>query len=101
MTFEHKIVVGIEDIKAVIFECRNEKCKTRTTVPVDVLREVPRVCSSCQSLWNIDNIPAHVTTSAGAPVALVHAIVTMRVLRREAREAAFRILLEFDEPKVS
>lgn len=97
MTFEHKIVVGLEDIRAVIFECKNQKCKTRTAVPADVLREVPLVCPLCNSRWHTEDLPSHVTTSAGAPTALVQAIVTMRVLQREGKEA-FRILLEFDEP---
>ena len=98
MTFERKIVVGIDDIKAVIFECRDQKCKVRTTVPADALREVPRSCPSCNSPWNVNAITQHVNTSAGAAVALVQAITTMRVLQREGKGENFEILFEFDEP---
>jgi hypothetical protein len=98
MTFERRMIAGIEDIKAVVFQCGDKKCKVRTTVPVDALREVPRACPSCNLPWNQDATVQHVNTSAGAPVALVQAIVTMRVLQREGKEENFKILFEFDEP---
>src|SRR5438128_2217813 len=97
MTFERKIVVGMEDIKGVIFECKSQRCKTRTTVPADVLRDVPRACPSCDFPWSQDDKVSYETTSASAPVALVRAIMRLRLLQREGKEA-FRLLLEFDEP---
>lgn len=96
MTFERKIVVGLDDIKAITFECA--KCKTRTTVPADSLRGVPTECNSCNSIWLVKNIPAYVSTSVPAEMALMHAIGRMRILIQEGKET-FRILLEFDEPK--
>jgi hypothetical protein len=100
MTFERKIVVGIDDVKAVTFECL--ACKARTTILADSMREVPRVCSSCNAPWYRDGlgIPTHVSTSVPAATAFIQSIVTMRVMLREKKDV-FRILLEFDEPEAS
>lgn len=97
MTVEHRMIVGINDIKAVTFECLN--CKTRITVQADSLRDVPRVCGSCNTVWWAStDTTAYVSTSAPAPLALIQAIVTMNILIREKKET-FRVLFEFDEPK--
>jgi len=96
MTFERKIVVGLDDIKAITFECA--KCKTRTTVPADSLREIPGACNSCNAIWLIKDMPTYVSTSGPAPIALIQAIGRMRILIQESKET-FRILLEFEEPK--
>jgi ribosomal protein S27E len=97
MTVERRMIVGIDDIKAVTFECLN--CKTRTTVPSASLRDVPRTCNSCSTIWwtNAD-ASAHVLISGPASIGFIQAIVTLNVLIRE-NKMAFRILLEFDEPK--
>jgi hypothetical protein len=98
MTFEHKTVVGLDDIKAVTFECN--VCKTRTTVPTENLKEAPHACNSCNTVWwNAQDIRmgAFVTTSGPAIVALIQAIITMRVLMGENKNN-FKILFEFEEP---
>jgi hypothetical protein len=97
MTFERKIVVGFDDIRAVIFECTDPQCRARTVVSPDSLHEVPRSCSSCNAPWRTNELATHVTTSAGVPLALVQAIRTLRILLAQPNQA-FRILLEFDEP---
>lgn len=96
MTFERTIVVGLDDIKAVTFECK--ACKARTTILPDSLRELPRACNSCNAVWRVDPLITNVTTSGPAATAFVQAIVTMRILIRENKDA-FRILLEFAEPE--
>ena len=42
VTFERKIVVGLEEIRAISFECH--KCKSRLTVSPDDLRDIPAAC---------------------------------------------------------
>jgi hypothetical protein len=99
MTFERKIIVGLDDIRAVTFE-RN-KCKTRITVPAASLREAPRGCNSCPAVWwSATDVSTNVATSGPAIAGFIQALVTLRVLIRENKEN-FRLLLEFDEPKGS
>ena len=96
MTGEHRMIAGIDDIRAVTFQCLS--CKTRTTVPADSLREVPRQCTSCNAVWwRGDEIATHVSTSAPAATAFIQAIRTLTIMKREKKDA-FRIFLEFDEP---
>lgn len=95
VTFEHKIIVGLDDIRAVTFECL--KCKSRTTILPDLLETVPYACGSCNAAWRVQPFVTDVTTTGPAALALIQAIRTMRVLIRENKDS-FRILLEFAEP---
>lgn len=100
MIFERKIVVGFDDVRGIIFECTKSECRARMSVSPDSLHGVPRSCSSCGTPWRLDEIPTHVTTSAGAPLALVQAIRMLRIMGRETQPPRpFKILLEFDEPE--
>src|ERR1022692_1810663 len=49
MTVERKIVVGLDDIQAVSFEC--EKCHSRLTLPPDKIGEIPQRCEQNRSAW--------------------------------------------------
>ena len=78
MTFEHQLIAGLDDIKAVTFECGS--CKTRTTIPIEKLTEAPRACNSCSAIWwsaQDIRMGAFVTTSGSAVVGLVQAIVDL------------------------
>jgi hypothetical protein len=97
MTFEHRMIAGLNDIKAVTFECN--ECQTRTSIPINKLGEAPRGCNSCKAVWwsaQTVQSGAYVTTSGPAIVGLVQAIVTMRVLMREKKDTV-KILFEFEE----
>jgi hypothetical protein len=99
MTIEHKIVVGLSDIKAVIFECR--QCRTRISMAPDKIAVPPRCAkTTCDSPAWIVGRPAGMTSdydgSTSAHLNFVSAIGHIR----EHNGAAFRILLEFeDEPR--
>ena len=97
MTVERRMIFGIDDIRAVTFQCSS--CKTRITIPADSLREVPRQCTSCDAVWwRGDEIATHVSTSGPAAMAFIQAIRTLATMMREKKDA-FRILLELEEPK--
>ena len=97
MTIERRMIVGIDDIEAVTFLCLS--CNARATIPVNSLREVPRQCTSCNALWSRgDEFATHVSTSGPAEMAFIEAIRTLTIMMREKKDA-FRILLEFKEPK--
>jgi hypothetical protein len=97
MTVERRMIFGIDDIRAVTFQCSS--CKTRITIPTDPLREVPRRCTSCDAIWwRGDESATHVSTSGPAAMAFIQAIRTLAIMIREKKDA-FRILLELEEPK--
>jgi hypothetical protein len=52
MTIKHKIIVGVDDIKAVIVEC---KCGVRVSLPLDNVRgcNIPERCPrpDCPVVW--------------------------------------------------
>ncbi|MGI9103576.1 MAG: hypothetical protein ACR2IF_14150 [Terriglobales bacterium] len=92
MTFENKIVVGLEDIKAVIFECR--KCQTRVSVKPDEVR-VPYKCPNptCGQQWQPDydeHVPAHKSPYLKFCTAL------SQCRAPQHNGAPFNILLEFE-----
>jgi len=98
MTFERKIVVGLDDIKAVAFECK--ECTVRTTVPIEKLSpEPPRSCPSCKTTWwGLPSPGQHyVTTSGPAILAFVEGLLRSRNLLLEQKDSV-RILFIFDEP---
>lgn len=96
MTFEHKIVVGFDDLKAVSFQCKN--CGARMSIQAKSLRDVPLACGSCNAGWRTASGAGQGMTAESAAQGLVEAIVSLRVLIRENQDL-FRVLLEFEEPK--
>jgi len=97
MTIERRIILGIDDIKAVTFKCST--CHARTPVAINSLREVPQQCNSCQAIWwRSNDFATHVSTSGPAGTAIVQAIRTFATMIRDGQDT-FRILFEFEEPK--
>jgi protein-arginine kinase activator protein McsA len=96
MTIERRIVVGLNDIQAVSFECN--KCFTKTTVPAEKLRGVPETCPSCNAVWIARQFSQqnHVEM-ASAYKTFTDSLVKIRTLMENG--APFKILLEFSEPK--
>jgi hypothetical protein len=79
---EHKITVGLRDVKAVTFECLN--CGGRLSVSPDKVR-MPERCPSCD-------------TSLGSQILEdKHFLNALAYLRAGERPLPFRILLEFFE----
>ncbi|HEY0702622.1 MAG TPA: hypothetical protein VGD60_07630 [Candidatus Acidoferrales bacterium] len=93
MTFERKIVVGLEEIRAISFECY--KCKSRLTVSPDDIRDIPAACPHCNFSWRLP--PDADVGPASPPKNLAVAIKEIRI-RFGADVIGFKILLEFDEP---
>jgi hypothetical protein len=91
MTIEHRIVVGLGDIKAVSLECN--KCHTRITLIPDGI-EVPPQCPKCGKIW-ISGDPSGYQAVASPYVNFFAAIGKIRTLLENG--APFKILLEFDD----
>lgn len=97
MTIERRMIVGIDDIKAVTFEC--SKCTGRIPIAISSLRDVPQQCPSCNEVWwRINDFSTHVTTSGPPAMAFIQAVRVFAAMIRDKKDT-FRILLEFQEPK--
>jgi len=92
MTFERRIVAGLDDIKAVVFECLN--CKARVCRPATKIGNVPFSCECCAREWRHDSGNPQPGDVEQDFVQFVKAISTLRT----NGQLGFRILLEFDEP---
>jgi hypothetical protein len=102
MTFEHKLLVSLGEIKAIVFECTRpsglgageQECKSRIVVSPDDIGSLPSACPRSHA-WNW-NVP---TENAGFINALPQFIDALKKLRQAGREqqAGFRVFLEFDE----
>jgi hypothetical protein len=96
MTIEHKIVVGLDDIKTVIFECK--QCRTRVSMSPDEIR-IPPKCpkENCVSRTWIVGSPSGLTSEyEGSTAAHINFVDAIGHIRKN-KSAAFRILLEFDD----
>ncbi|MGD0471556.1 MAG: hypothetical protein ABSA54_24535 [Terriglobales bacterium] len=91
MTFENKIVVGLNDIKAVIFECSN--CRARICVSPDKV-QIPKECPSCNKGWRSAEKQSFLSDTS-QEMNFIDALAKLRVL--ETKPLPFRILLEFEE----
>src|SRR5260370_42191467 len=96
MTIEHKIVVGLDDIKTVIIECK--QCRTRVSMSPDGI-QVSLKCpiESCGSAW-IKGAPVGITSDYEASTsAHTNLLAAIGYIRNKKNGAAFRDLLEFDD----
>jgi hypothetical protein len=93
MVIERKIVVDLEDIKSISFQC--EKCEYRVTMSPDNVTLAP----------NCPNGHAWISGEGKATIVppLLQFTSTLATLRTLLGQKAlgYRILFEFNEPKVS
>jgi hypothetical protein len=95
MTIERRIVVGLDDIRAVSFECN--KCKTRTTVLSERLTGIPEKCIYCGDTWIAARNPENCVPLDSAYRTFIQSIMKVKTLIENG--SPFKILLEFHEPK--
>jgi hypothetical protein len=93
MVIERRIVVGIEDIKSIILECKN--CKARIVRAPELEREVPYQCPECPSKWRTPS-GRQVIQSDSACFHFAKAIPALRSLIKE-NALGCNILFEFEE----
>jgi hypothetical protein len=98
MTFERKIVVGLEDIASISLECANAQCKQRITFSPDTRgRQIPPSCSSCGHVWILHDV----TVQFGVPGSLLGIFLqTVERIRavNSSNPYGVRILLEYKDP---
>ncbi|SRR5712692_2574940 len=101
MTVEHKIVVGMEDLRSVIFECKNaqQNCKSRVGVSPDRGRNPPQ-CPNCGAEW-VKYPLAPIEVNGTDFTKFIELLAAIRKQGAASSEwPKFRILLEFDEPEL-
>lgn len=93
MTIEHKIVVGLSDIKAVIYECTSPTCRARVSISPDKV-QIPEQCPSCNKGWmSAERKSQQCDTSQEWN--FIDSLAKLRVLAM--KPLPFRILLEFED----
>jgi hypothetical protein len=101
MTIERKIIIGLEDIKAVIFACHS--CLSRVSVPPQVgsHMRIPTECPQCRAKWSLLDPVKYGDHVATPYVNFVMSLQRLRAFTKETTDATgFTVLLEFQEPKV-
>ena len=96
MTIQRHIFIGLEDIKAIVYECA--KCSARLTLTPDHT-EIPETCSQCAQIW----IPRKPPESGTHPVSpLTQMLNALRRLRDLSKVTTLgvRIFFEIEEPKL-
>jgi hypothetical protein len=97
MTFERKIVAGLDDIRAVVSECM--KCHSRLAISPDNADTFPQRCSRCSQQWILQDPTSY--SSVDSPMSnFLRGVAETRVLIKSG-VLGVKILLEFDEPKGS
>ena len=97
MTIERKIIVGIEDIKALVFECNS--CLSRLTIlpKAGAYTKIPPKCPHCHHEWLLLEPPRYEPVPSPF-INLASSIERIKFL--DGVDYGFRILLELDEPGV-
>ncbi|MHB8411148.1 MAG: hypothetical protein ACYDDI_04285 [Candidatus Acidiferrales bacterium] len=98
MTFEHKIMVGLDDIKSISYQCND--CGARLTFSPDKIHNPPEFCYQCSKKWWNGENPQPGFIGKSAFLKLLEAIKDIRTLYKE-NAVGFKIILEFDAPKSS
>jgi uncharacterized paraquat-inducible protein A len=99
MTVEHRIVIGLEDIKAIILECN--KCQARVQVPTANLDlGTHDECPSCKHQWwpssRVRNAPA--TTQFSPFVLFVNGL---KGILSQPQGVGFTMYLQLEEVRPS
>lgn len=92
MTFENRLLVGFEEIKAVVFECN--VCKSRVSIPRERFDEPPLICPK-QHAWNVQGLTVETQPIFNALAFLLSSLAGHSF----QQQSGFRVFLEFEEPK--
>jgi len=97
MTVNRRIVVALEDIEIVSLEC--SQCKSRVSAVPEKAIRIPEYCGQCGQRWWPENASGPSSERAWAFPKFLDSLTTIRTLIASGSPPAFRLLLEFTEPK--
>ncbi|HLV89214.1 MAG TPA: hypothetical protein VKV39_19680 [Candidatus Sulfotelmatobacter sp.] len=101
MSYEQKILLGLEDVRSICFQCK--KCEAKVSLSPDSGLSPPPRCLQCQAEW-IKDAPHASYLGQLMPEQqpeLIKFLKTLAYMRKtdSSSNFGFRILLEFDAPK--
>jgi hypothetical protein len=86
MTYEHRIVLSFDEVRALVLECN--QCKSRISIPPEKLEYIPETCPYGHS-WQAVGLGQSGTF-----------LKSLKYLKGPVFEkTGFSIFLEFEEPK--
>lgn len=94
MTVEHHMLIGIEDIKRISFQCEN--CDFRISMAPQDITEVPWGCQTHH--WEHGKTENFMNITA--VMCFLNSLKILRTITSNV-SLGFRVLLEFEEPKAS
>ncbi len=98
MTIERRLIVGLGDITAVVFECVH--CGVRVAINPDDLGTLAGKCPRCSYTWGlvepVSNVPP---TNLSRSFISDFTQALMKIRRLDPQTVGFRLLLEFKEPE--
>ena len=97
MTFDRKIIVGLDDIKAVSLECTTVDCSSKITFPPGEIPELPHQCPRGHR-WTVGGPTGEFQTKTSPLHSFLKALNDATFLDSQ-KMVGFRIRLEFDAPK--
>ncbi len=92
MTFEQRMIIGFDDIKAVIFECNI--CKVRTSIPIVEL-EAARLSCPKHHGWVVNKFAIDRSTAWDALALLLKNLAD----KKFQDEVGFKVFLECESKK--
>jgi hypothetical protein len=93
MTFEHRVICGLEEIKAIVFECK--ECKARVSLDARETKKPPATCPNGHH-WDW-NVYLGYGSTESPYVALLSALT--KLTEPGLKDVGFKVFLEFEEPK--
>jgi hypothetical protein len=97
MTIEQKVVVGLEDIQAICFECLNNDCRAIVSISPDKFERIPARCEQCGQQWAPQNLTGFQDSKPWVFTNFASSLKTIRTLMNSGSPMGFRVLLEFKE----
>jgi hypothetical protein len=99
MTIERKLVIALDDIKALVFECI--MCLSRVSVPPRAGNvQIPRECPQCHRKWSLLDLSQYEHV-ASPFVNFTTSVQQLQSFPKEVIDmAGFRVLLEIEEPRM-
>jgi hypothetical protein len=106
MAIERKIIIGLNDVKALVFECNI--CKSRISIPIEEAVDIASMPKKCYigHHWNWNIAPA---ASSSPYAAIIQALASINAIETGDEErnkpdiatrSEFRVLMEFEDPKL-
>ncbi len=97
MTIERKLLVSLEEIKAIVLKCTSEGCSSRTVFSPDRTDTIPQHCPHGHTwIWEVSGDRPKIDSPIWSWLQLLK-----RLRDPMNQNCGFKIFLEFEEPHFS